>query len=379
VRCENHQILFSPTDLATFLGCAHATALDRAVAEGRLEKEYRADPTLDLLKELGERHEQAYLDYLRSQGLTVVELPKFGDPTGEQTKEAMHSGADVIAQASLIDLPWRGFADFLIKVDQPSELGEWAYEVADTKLSHATKATAVLQLCLYTEIVTKIQGVQAERMHVVKPGDPFDIDSLRIDDFMAYYRMAKSQFEGRMAAEPDGRGVPEPCVHCGICDWWSRCNRQWRDVDHLTFVAGLSRSQRTELNEQGISTLKQFALADKPLPEFPKRGSLDAFAKSQRQARVQLKGRRSGKPEYEFNDVEPERGFLKLPPPNEGDIYFDIEGNPRAMGDGIEYLLGYVVTDGGSLSYRERWALQPNEEKLQFREFIAFVMDRWRK
>ena len=37
----------------TFLDCAHATALDRAVAEGRLEKEYRADPTLDLPKELG--------------------------------------------------------------------------------------------------------------------------------------------------------------------------------------------------------------------------------------------------------------------------------------------------------------------------------------
>lgn len=379
MRHENHQLLFSPTDLATFLSCAHATELDRAVAEGRLKKEYRADLTLDLLRELGERHEQAYLDHLRSKGLTVVELPKFADPSGEQTTEAMRNGADVIAQASLNDLPWRGFADFLIKVDRPSDLGDWSYEVVDTKLSHATKATAVLQLCFYTEIVTKIQGVQPEWMYVVKPGDPFDIDPLRIDDFIAYYRMAKSQFEARMASEPEGDGVPEPCVHCDICDWWSRCNQQWRDADHLSFVAGLPKSQRTELNEQGISTLERFALADNPLPEFPKRGSLDAFAKSQRQARIQLKGRRSGKPEYEFNDVEPERGFLNLPMPSDGDIYFDIEGNPRAVGDGLEYLLGYVLADGRSPSYHERWALTTREEKRQFQEFIVFVMDRWRK
>lgn len=63
----------------------------------------------------------------------------------------------------------------------------------------------------------------------------------------------------------------------------------------------------------------EFAFLEKVvvLPEFPKRGSLDAFAKSQRQAQIQLKGRHSGKPEYEFNDVEEDRGFLKLPPPSE--------------------------------------------------------------
>ena len=379
MRTEDSHIFFSATDLATFLGCRHATELNRAIVEGRAEKIYRPDPMLDLLKELGDRHEQSYLDHLRSEGKIVAELPKFEDPLGERTKAAIQSGAAVIAQASLIDLPWRGFADFLIKVNRPSDLGDWSYEVVDTKLSHTTKATAVLQLCLYSEIVTKIQGVQPEWMHVVKPGDPFEIDSLRLDDYMAYFRMVKRRFEESMAGEPDTTSKPEPCSHCGICDWWPRCNQQWRDADHLSFVAGLSTSQQTELKEQGTTTLEQFAMAETPLPKSPKRGSLDAFAKAQRQAKIQLKGRQTGKPEIEFNEVEADRGFLKLPPPNEGDIFFDIEGNPRAIGEGLEYLFGYVMVDGGSTNYHERWALSATAERELFHEFITFLMDRWHK
>ena len=56
--------------------------------------------------------------------------------------------------------------------------------------------------------------------------------------------------------------------------------------------------------------------ADAALERFPQRGSLDSFNKAHLQARVQLSGRRSGKPEYEFNDVAPERGLFRLPCPN---------------------------------------------------------------
>ena len=48
----------------------------------------------------------------------------------------------MIAQASLAALPWRGRTDFLIKVDRPSNLGDWSYEVADTQLAPSTKAFA---------------------------------------------------------------------------------------------------------------------------------------------------------------------------------------------------------------------------------------------
>ena len=379
MRNENGQILCSATDLANDIGCAHLTQLNRAAVEGRIDRVFRPDPMLDLLKELGDRHEQNYVNFLRSGGKRVVELPKFGDPTGTETLSAMQSGADVIAQASLIQLPWRGFADFLIRVDCPSNLGDWSYEVADTKLSHTTKAAAILQLCLYTEILATIQGSSPTHMYVVKPGNPFDVETLRVDDYIAYYRMAKSRFESRLNGEPDLESKPEPCNHCQICDWWPKCDQQWRDADNLKYVAGISKSQRVELTEQGVLTLTEFADSDEPLKQFPKRGSVDSFAKSHRQAQIQLSGKRSGKPEYQFNEVANERGFLRLPEPNPGDVFFDIEGNPRAVGDGLEYLFGYVTLDAESPQYERIWALTQKEEKQLFQQFIAFLTERWKE
>lgn len=101
---------------------------------------------LELLIELGNRHEEVYLDNLRDQGKSVVELDEFGGT--DKAIKAMRQGVDVIAQASFVLRPWRGRTDFLFKVNRPSELGDWSYEVADTKLSQAAKATAVLPFCL---------------------------------------------------------------------------------------------------------------------------------------------------------------------------------------------------------------------------------------
>ena len=92
VRKINNQLLFSATDLTSFLGCHHAIELDRAVAEGKLAKVYRADSTLELLKELGDRHETNYLNHLRASGRQVVELARFSDTDGGRTLQAMNAG-----------------------------------------------------------------------------------------------------------------------------------------------------------------------------------------------------------------------------------------------------------------------------------------------
>ncbi len=380
MRIHSDQLVFSATDLANHLACSHVTQLNRKYVEGKLKLEYREDPMLDLLIELGERHEQAYLDHLKGCGLSVLELKEFDGGNTKAAIKAMREGVDIIAQAWLISDPWRGRTDFLIKVDSPSDFGDWSYEVADTKLSQTTKSTAVIQLCLYSEMLAEVQGVMPTSMSVVKPGDtkadPFLIDRLRVTDYMAYFRMAKSRFESTMNADPDSSSYPEPCEHCSICNWWPLCNQKRRDDDHLSFVAGMTKSQRLEVVDQGLSTLTTFAEADKPLCEFPNRGAIESYDKSHRQAQIQLKGIRSGTPEYEFNAIEANRGFLRLPEPDLGDIFFDIEGNPRAMGDGLEYLFGFV-TDGGGSSYQGIWGLNKRDERKSFEHFIDFILKRW--
>ena len=57
-------IMFSPTSIANFLACQHLTALNRAEAAGEIKRPFFADPGLDLLINLGEAHEQAYLNQL---------------------------------------------------------------------------------------------------------------------------------------------------------------------------------------------------------------------------------------------------------------------------------------------------------------------------
>ncbi len=376
------QFLFSATDLANHLGCSHSTQLDLLHLDGEIEAVYRADPLLDLLIELGERHEAAYLKHLKQQGLNVVELDADDRANNELAIQAMNDGVDVIAQAWFVSPPWHGRCDFLHKVDLPSKLGDWSYEVADTKLSQTTKATAVLQMCLYSELLAEIQGIAPRQMHVVKPGieksDEFEIDSLRLADFMAYYRMAKARFVNAVNSADSNDSYPDPCDHCNICNWWPNCNQVWRDDDHLSFIAGITKSQRLEIVDQGVNKLTEFADTTRPLEKYQARGAMESYHKIHRQAQIQVKGIRSGKPEYEFNETENNRGFLSLPEPNEGDIFFDIEGNPRA-GKGLEYLFGFVTTHKSEADYQSCWAINGKEEKKCFEQFIDLVLARWKQ
>lgn len=52
----------------------------------------------------------------------------------------MKTGAQVIVQATLDSGDWRGGTDVLLRVKEPSRLGNWSYEVVDCKLARETKA-----------------------------------------------------------------------------------------------------------------------------------------------------------------------------------------------------------------------------------------------
>src|SRR5260370_3689415 len=142
--------MYSPSAIADFLACQHLAALNRAANAGEIKKPYFPDPGLELLKKLGLAHEQRYLRQLtEEQGLKIVSVPDgiSWSAAATQTVEAMCAGAEVIYQASFLTTEWYGRADFLLRVDKPSQLGDWSYEVVETKLARSTKARAIIQLC----------------------------------------------------------------------------------------------------------------------------------------------------------------------------------------------------------------------------------------
>lgn len=390
MRKTNTIYQFSPTDLANFLGCRYATSLDMKRADGDLDIPFRSNARLDRLAEKGLRHEQAYLQSLKDKGLIVESLQEFDDDhQAERTEELMRNGVDVIFQAALSRGAFSGRADFLIRVDIESKLGDWGYEVVDTKLSQDTKAGTILQLCCYSDCVASIQGVRAESAHVVKPSpvdqpDLFGKETFRLDDYWAYFELIKRQLIQATVGDELHSLYPEPVAHCDVCRWFPHCDARRRRDDHLSFVAGIQTSQTGEVRRQGYATLTAFAEIDVASIERPEVGSKESLLKAHRQARVQQRGRVSGDnivehlpivpPDETLEKQPPLIGFFRLPIPDRGDIYLDFEGDPHAPDGVLEYLFGYVDRDG---NYSKDWGLRRQSERKAFDRLMRELIDRY--
>ena len=374
------RLTLAATDLGRYLSCRHLIELERAAAEGRASRPVRRDPALDLLALRGIEHEREYVASLRARGLLVDDLRDApGDTLAARTLAAMRAGAGAIVQGELANGRWDGRADVLLRVDRPSDLGAWSYEVVDTKLAQETRGATVLQLCVYSDLVGRIQGRPPDSMHVVKPGALDAPESYRFADFGAYYRLLSRRLEAKVDASPDTTTYPDPVPHCDICPWWSSCDQRRHEDDHPSLVAGMQKLHITELARQGVLTLTRFAERGTPLDSRPERGSIETFERLHGQARIQLDGRRAGEPRYRLLPFEPRRGFALLPEPSPGDVFFDLEADPFVPDSGLEYLFGYALTDlSGPPVYHAAWATDDDAERRAVERSIDTVLERWR-
>src|SRR5262249_16037089 len=176
-----------------------------------------------------------------------------------QTLEAMKAGAQIIVQGALQVAHWNGRADVLLRVEKPSQLGPWSYEVVDTKLARETKGSKVLQICLYSELVAAGQKRLPEFAYVVTPRSNFRPEQFRIADYAAYYRRVKGSLERAVTYEADVYFYPDPNPHCDVCRWRLHCDEKRRVDDHLCLVAGISKSQIRELKRHDITTTANLA------------------------------------------------------------------------------------------------------------------------
>jgi predicted RecB family nuclease len=305
----------SASDLVGHLNCHYLTKLDLAVARGKLDKPSRWDPVLELLAERGALHEQSYLEHLELSGLSITRVNGIGvDPIAvEQTLDAMRSGVRIIAQGALRVGRWGGRADVLRRIEKPSELGAWSYEVIDTKLARETKGNTVLQLCLYSDLLAEAQKLTPELAYVVTPGSDFKPQKFRYFDFAAYYRRVRHSLEQSVENGAREDLYPEPKPHCEICRWRLRCEARWRQDDHLTLVAGISKSQIGELSRHDVTTVAALAAVPLPLPWKPERGAVQSLERVREQARLQVESRASGRVIYETLPPLPGFGLACLP------------------------------------------------------------------
>lgn len=379
MRKLEDNVQLSASDLVNHLYCEHLTELDLKVAEGAHAKPHHWDPLLEILRERGRRHEEAFTAHLRAQGLDTVEIEGIEVTPGaiEQTRDAMATGRDVIIQPALADGIWSGRADILRRVETPSDFGDWSYEIIDTKLARETKGGTVLQLCLYADLLERCQGGAPAYVYVVAPWTDFQVEAFRYADYAAFYRRAKQAAETSTQESGRPEVYPDPKEHCDVCRWQRRCEQRRRDDDHLCLVAGISKTQINELQANGINTTSELAGLPVPMPWNPERGSRTSYAKASNQARVQVESREAGALLYELLPVVPEVGLAQLPEPSEGDIFFDIEGDPFVGEHGLEYLFGYrFLGEGGQSQSEAVWAFDREGEKAAFEQFVDFVAAR---
>lgn len=369
------EIVLSASDLSFFSECAHRTWLDRHHLDHPMEKA-EDDDQAKLIQDKGYEHEERFFATLKEGAGTCVEIDTDWplERKLEATRAAILDGAEVVYQATLKRGNLMGHADFLVRSGRDSR-GQWLYEVADTKLARSTKAKFLLQLCFYSDLLSDITGELPHHMHVELGNGKRE--SFRVGDYFHYYRSLLARLNGYLAAYPDATEVPypAPCDHCSLCPWRERCASKRIGDDHLSAVAGITRQQIARLEAADVRTVA--ALGALPATRAVPKIAPETLWKLREQARLQVIERETGRQVVELLPLEAGalRGFARLPKPDDGDLFFDMEGDPMEDG-GLEYLFGLYYFDTGKAVFKAFWAHTREEERRAFVEFIDFVMAR---
>lgn len=370
--------MLSPSRLNDFLACEYRTWLDLAPERGEPRVEKFTRPDSEIIMELGRRHEDEFRESLERDGRDVLRVDTDHGPelAATQTEKAMRAGREVIHQACFLHDGWVGYADFLVRVEQPSALGAFSYEVHDAKLARHPKPNYIFQLLFYTEQVERIQGVRPRRMHLI-PGDG-EHPPFRPEEFDAYADQVRRHFLARRAELAAG-ATPAylyPVPDCDFCGYWGHCRDLRRDDDHLSLVATLTRPQGLRLEEHGVHSVADVAaIPDGTRIERLARSTLDGL---RIQADLQIHSRGREVPLHVLRE-EPVhgRGLARLPKPSFGDVFFDFEGDPYWGDDGLEYLFGTLFRgDDGEWRYWPLWAHDKQAEKARFEEWMDWITER---
>lgn len=382
-------LVYAPTDLSRWLNSPYASWMARYAVECP-EKAPASDAADDMLSRLASRglaHESALQDEFLQRGLTVVNVMERIEAQThasalearaaalQLTRELLMAGVDVIAQACLERGAFRGYADFLVRVDGQSELGDYHYEVWDTKLARRVKPGMVLQLCCYVDMLEAIQGCHAGHL-VVALGNG-EQERIPLVDCFDYYKAVKQAFlAGQDAWRADAE--PDPAHYADHGNWSTHAAARLEERDHLCRVARISRRQIERLEEVGIHTLA--ALADSAGRYVPgiEPSKMDWLVQ---QAALQRDSQTRAVPRYQLlaSDPDPSTGLAALPAASPLDVFLDIEGYPLE-GDGLEYLWGCTyLDDAGEAAFRDWWAHDTRAERLAFEGFIDWVHQRWRE
>ncbi|KUM37026.1 TM0106 family RecB-like putative nuclease [Arthrobacter sp. EPSL27] len=400
-------LIFSASDLVIAASCEYQLLRKLDEKLGRAPKaEFADDEMLRHAAVLGDLHERKVLDRFvadfghwdpaAGRGVYDVVPAEAMDRATLEAKhaesiDALRAGADVVFQAAFFDGQFHGRSDFLVRQAGGS------YAVFDTKLARHAKVSALLQLAAYGDQLLKAGITPAPDVTLVLgatvqlPDGGFDYvrSHHKLAEVLPVFRERRDRFVALTSAhraQPGTVAWDTPgIIACGRCDY---CQEQVKATDDLLLVARMNSAQRKKFRAEGIRTVRQLAEAALASPSA-------AQLRLQEQARMQSGiGPADGEVQFVKDGekhsirfgVIPENTLAELPPPSEGDIFFDFEGDPlwqeSATGVwGLEYLFGVMeapAAPGEPGVFRPFWAHTREAEKQAFLDFLDYVEKRRR-
>lgn len=363
--------LLNPTMFMKYLNCKYYIV---NVANKKKKKEITVSK--EALYERGRKHEKDYFTSLKKKYKNFVEIKGDRDHQKQQTDKAMKSGKELIYQGRLANGSWSGRSDFLIKTSNKTNLGNYGYEVTDTKISSNPTPYHLVQISSYSDLLSKFQGHMPDKMHLILKGNKqFSVPT---KEAMDYYLVNKKDFEAFLNSDYKKITKPEKCSFCPICDYEDTCKSIWKQEDNLNRIAGIHKSHIKKIKNYKISTVHQFAKLNNKtkIPDLTD----EKFTKIHNQAQLQLHKEKTDENKHSLLKVVTNRGFNRIPKKGTCDLFFDIEGVPDYVyEDKLQYLFGIKYMENGKEKFQKYLAHNHDQEEKLLINFMDFVADHFKK
>ena len=386
MRYVEENWILSPRDLIAELECNHRLNLEWSAITGLIDKpKEENDPGLQLISDRGRAHEDNLLRKHQKEGRVIsIEEPGTSlekiKAAAAQTIQSSKAEYDVIHQAVLFTGDFLGYADFLIlkKDEKGKPLRDREnlpiYEPVDAKSARVAKRAAVLQVASYARAMVKLNMAFPPKVHLWLAGDAeWSANTADLIDLAEEFETrARNRISGfKNLSVPNWAAPREACIRCR---WKEHCTTGRVEDRDLSLIYGIRSTTRQILIESGIKTIDEMSkVKDEQRKDLTKNISNETFERLRDQAKLQIKGEGLVTPIFEVKDPAQLR---LIPASSEGDIWFDMEGDPYSEGGGLEYMFGYLIKENGQLKFHTFEAKTKSEEKKAFADFIEFVIER---
>ena len=332
--------------LKKYLACKHIIYNEKN--EEKLKLKRAKITKSDAIRfEKGNVHEREYFELLKKKYSKIKNIKNLKNVNKfQETLKAMKSGYEVIYGGWLESGKWAGEFDFLeINKNLKSTLGNYSYEVIDTKNSSKIKSDHIYQTGVYCDLLKEAQGVLPENFYILLKNKKKE--KVKLNEINEVFKSHKISYE-KFLKNGVKETKPEKCSFCSLCDWENECAKEWKGKRHLNQINGMNKKNIKRFYNSKIKTIDHLAKID---PEIKIVGLRDEVKKKRiAQAKLQLEYEKTGELKFEYikENLNLRRGFNILPQPSKCDLFFDLESVPDyVIENKLEYLFGIYYEENG--------------------------------